>query len=110
FAAAIAGDGRMPVSTLAYPAPSVLPDRAFAPNVAASLQAVTPRFGEVAGWAGVATPQETGDQPLSWFVGYAPAAPPRFAIAIVVEDSDGGIAVTLPIAQQTAGAIRESIR
>jgi peptidoglycan glycosyltransferase len=110
FAAAIAGDGRMPVPTLAYPAPSVSPDRAFAPDVAASLQAVTPRFGEVAGWAGVATPQETGDQPLSWFVGYAPAGSPRFAIAIVVEGSDGGIAATLPIAQQTAGAIRESIR
>jgi peptidoglycan glycosyltransferase len=106
LAAAIAGDGRMPLPTLAYSAPAVSPNRAFAPNVAVSLQAVTPRFDEVAGWAGVATPQETGDQPLSWFVGYAPADSPRFAIAIVVEDSDGGALVTLPIAQQTASAIQ----
>jgi hypothetical protein len=91
---------------LAYSAPAVSPNRAFAPNVAVSLQAVTPRFDEVAGWAGVAAPQETGDQPLSWFVGYAPADSPRFAIAIVVEDSDGGALVTLPIAQQTASAIQ----
>jgi peptidoglycan glycosyltransferase len=105
-AAAIASDGRMPVPTLAYPVPASSSDRTFAPNVAASLQAVTPRFDEVAGWTGVATPQETGDQPLSWFVGYAPADAPRFAIAIVVEASDGGMAVTLPIAQQTASAIQ----
>jgi peptidoglycan glycosyltransferase len=54
----------------------------------------------------VATPQETGDQPLSWFVGYAPADSPRFAIAVVVEDSNGGALVTFPIAQQTASAIQ----
>jgi cell division protein FtsI/penicillin-binding protein 2 len=101
FAAAIARDGRMPVPALAYPAPPVSPDRAFAASVAASVQAVTPRFDQVAGWAGVATPQETGDQPLSWFVGYTP----RFAIAVVVEGSDAGTATTLPIVQQTLNAI-----
>jgi peptidoglycan glycosyltransferase len=106
LAAAIATDGRMPVPTLAYPAPAVSPDRAFASSVAESLQAVTSHFDQVAGWAGVATPQETGDQPLSWFVGYAPADSPRFAIAVVVEDSNGGALVTFPIAQQTASAIQ----
>ncbi len=106
LAAAIAGDGRMPVPSLTYPAPAVSPDRAFAPDVATSLQAVTSHFDGVAGWAGVATPQETGDQPLSWFVGYVPAGTPRFAIAVVVEDSDGGALVTLPIAQQTVSAIQ----
>jgi len=107
LAAAIAGDGHMPVPTLAYPAPRAAPDRAFAPDVAASLQAVTPHIDGLAGWAGVATPQETGDQPLSWFVGYAPADDPRFAIAVVVEGSDGGADVCLPIARQTMAAIQE---
>ena len=107
LAAAIAGDGHMPVPTLAYPAPPADPDRAFAPDVAASLQVVTPHFDALAGWAGVATPQETGDQPLSWFVGYAPADDPRFAIAVVVEGSDGGADVSLPIARQTLAAIKE---
>ena len=107
LAAAIAGDGHMPVPTLAYPAPPADPDRSFAPDVAASLQAVTPHFDGLAGWAGVATPQETGDQPLSWFVGYAPADDPRFAIAVVVEGSDGGADVSLPIARQTLAAIKE---
>jgi cell division protein FtsI/penicillin-binding protein 2 len=55
----------------------------------------------------VATPQETGDQPLSWFVGYAPAGEPRYAIAIVVEADDGGALATLPIARQTLGALQE---
>jgi peptidoglycan glycosyltransferase len=105
--AAIANNGLMPNPTLVYPARVSAPGRAFAPNVAASLQAMTPSFDGVAGWAGVATPQETGDQPLSWFVGYAPPDAPRFAIAIVVEDSDAGARVTLPIAQQTVNAVQE---
>jgi peptidoglycan glycosyltransferase len=104
--AAIADDGYMPVPTLAYASLSSAPDRVFAPGVAVSLQAVTPRFDGLAGWAGVATPKETGDRPLSWFVGYAPADAPRFAIAIVVEGDDSGAQVTLPIAQQTVGAIQ----
>ncbi len=107
LAAAIADDGYMPVPTLIYSSPSSAPDRVFAPGVAASLQAVTPRFDDLAGWAGVATPKETGDQPLSWFLGYAPADAPRFAIAVVVEGDDGGARVTLPIAQQAVGAIQE---
>jgi cell division protein FtsI/penicillin-binding protein 2 len=107
LAAAIAGDGRMLVPTLATPAPISSPDRAFAASVAASLRAVTPRFDQIAGWAGVATPQETGDQPLSWFAGYAPVDTPRFAIAVVVEGSDGGAAITLPVAQQAIFALRD---
>jgi peptidoglycan glycosyltransferase len=104
--AAIADDGYMPVPTLAHASLSSAADRVFAPGVAVSLQAVTPRFDGLAGWVGVATPKETGDRPLSWFVGYAPADVPRFAIAIVVEGDDSGAQVTLPIAQQTVGAIQ----
>jgi peptidoglycan glycosyltransferase len=107
FAAAIADDGQMPVPTLVYLGSRSTPSRVFAPDVAGSLQSETPRFGDLAGWAGVATLQETGDQPLSWFVGYAPADVPRFAIAVVVESDDGGVAVTLPIARQTANAIQK---
>jgi hypothetical protein len=107
FAAAIADEGRMPLPTLAYLAPPSTSDHAFAPGVAASLQEVTPRFDGVAGWAGVATPQETGDRPLSWFVGYAPADAPRYAVAVVVEGDDGGATITLPIARQALDAIQE---
>jgi peptidoglycan glycosyltransferase len=108
LAAAIARDGRLPVPSLSYPAPlDQMPNRAFAPGVAASLQAQTPQFRDMAGWTGVATPQETGDQPLSWFVGYAPVYAPRIAIAVVVEGSDAGEAVTVPIAQQAVDAIQE---
>jgi peptidoglycan glycosyltransferase len=106
LAAAVAGEGWMPVPTLAYPALLTAPDRAFAPSVAASLQAVAPRFDDIAGWSGVATPQETGDQPLSWFVGYAPIDVPRFAIAVVIEGEDGGTNACLPVVQQTVGEIQ----
>jgi peptidoglycan glycosyltransferase len=104
-AAAIASDGNMPVPTLAHPALNAAPEQAFAPGVAASLRSLTPGFGNIAGWSGVATPQETGDQPTSWFVGYAPADQSRYAIAVVVERNDGGAAVTLPIAQQAFDAV-----
>jgi hypothetical protein len=102
----MAGDGRMPAPSLTYPAPASPPGRAFAANVAAALQAATPRFDQVAAWSGVASPQETGTTSLSWLVGYAPADAPRFALAVVVEASDGGAAVTLPIAQRTLAAIK----
>jgi peptidoglycan glycosyltransferase len=108
LAAAIAQDGRMPVPTLANPQLLISnPERVFAPGVAASLRAVTPRYDGVAGWSGVALPQETGDRPLRWFVGYAPADAPRFAIVVVVEDSDAGGVATLPIAQHTFDAIQD---
>jgi peptidoglycan glycosyltransferase len=106
LAAAMAGDGRMPVPTLTYPAPGSPPGRAFAAGVAAALQAATPRFDQIAAWSGVASPQETGTYSLSWLVGYAPAAAPRFALAVVVEASDGGAAVTLPIAEQTLSSLK----
>jgi peptidoglycan glycosyltransferase len=107
FAAAIASQGLMPVPTLAYPDSSAPPSRAFAPDVAAALRAATPQLDGLAGWSGVATPQETGDQPLSWFVGYAPTNAPRLAVAAVVENSDGGLAATFPIAQQAVLAIQD---
>jgi len=108
LAAAIANEGHAPVPTLSYPPSFSVPDRAFAPRVAASLRAATPRFDDFASWSGVAKPQETGDQPLSWFVGYAPSEAPRVAIAVVVEDEDKGILATLPIAQRTMSALLQN--
>jgi peptidoglycan glycosyltransferase len=105
LAAAMADNGLMPVPRLGHAAPGSLPERAFAPGVAGALRAATPRYGDIAGWAGVATPQETGDRPLSWFVGYAPAGEPRLAVAVVVEESDGGAAVALPMVQETVHAV-----
>jgi cell division protein FtsI/penicillin-binding protein 2 len=107
FAAAMANGGLMPVPRLGYAAPSSLPERAFAPGVAGALRAATPRYGDIAGWAGVATPQETGDRPLSWFVGYGPSVHPRFAIAVVVENNGGGATITIPIAQTTVSTLEE---
>jgi peptidoglycan glycosyltransferase len=108
LAAAIAQDGRMPVPTLANPQLLISnPERVFASGVAGSLRGVTPNYDSMAGWAGVALPQETGDQPLSWFVGYAPADAPRLAIVVVVEGSDAGGAATLPIAQQAFNATKD---
>jgi len=107
LAAAIANGGHMPVPTLNYPPPLSSPDRIFAPGVAALLRTATPRFDNLAGWSGVAKPQETGDKPLSWFVGYAPSETPHVAIAVVVEGEDGGILATLPIAQQTLSAFQD---
>jgi cell division protein FtsI/penicillin-binding protein 2 len=107
LAAAIANGGHMPVPTLNYPPPLSSPDRIFAPGVAALLRTATPRFDNLAGWSGVAKPQETGDKPLSWFVGYAPSEAPHVAIAVVVEGEDGGILATLPIAQQTLSAFQD---
>jgi peptidoglycan glycosyltransferase len=105
FAAAVANNGVMPAPGLGYPAPPPAPARVFAPGVAASLQAIASAFDGLAGWGGVATRKETGDQPLSWFVGYAPLDDPRLAVAVVVEQTDGGAAATLPIAQATIRAV-----
>ncbi|GAB4544436.1 MAG: penicillin-binding transpeptidase domain-containing protein [Anaerolineae bacterium] len=107
FVAAFADEGHMPAPALAHPAPPSTPGRAFAPRVAAALRAATPRYDGLAGWAGMATPVETGDRPLSWFAGYAPAEAPRYAIAVVVEGDGGGLSVALPIARHTLGAIQD---
>jgi peptidoglycan glycosyltransferase len=104
FVAAVAGDGRMPIPTLAYLVPHPTADQVFAKGVSVALRAVMPRFDDVAGWAGVAQPLETGNEPLSWFAGYGPIGEPRFAIVVVVEGADGGAAVTVPVAQQVLRA------
>jgi peptidoglycan glycosyltransferase len=64
---------------------------------------------EVAGKTGTA--QQPGGAPHAWFVGFAPARAPRYAIAVIVErggelgdDATGG-RVAAPIAQQVLATI-----
>lgn len=52
----------------------------------------------VAGKTGTAT--VPGTIPTSWFVGYAPADDPRYAVAVAVEEAGGGSRVAAPIARR----------
>ncbi len=88
FAAAVAGDGQMPVPELQRSTTSTAMERVFSEHVAYTLRTLTPTYDGIAGWVGVALPVETGRAPLTWFVGYAPAAHPRVAFATVLEDED----------------------
>ncbi len=59
---------------------------------------------EVAGKTGTA--QNDGAGNTLWFTGFAPAADPRVAIAVVVENNDGfGNAIAAPIAKQVIEAV-----
>ena len=107
FAAATAGDGRMPALTLTPLAASATPvtmERVFSERVARALRAITPTYDGVAGWAGVALPIETGRDPLSWFVGYAPVREPQVAIAVVIEDTQDRRAA-LSVARHTLATL-----
>lgn len=52
---------------------------------------------EIAGKTGTAEVEGRG--PNAWFVGFAPADDPRFAIAVMVEDSDEGGGISGPVAR-----------
>ena len=45
------------------------------------------------------TAEVEGRGPNSWFVGFAPANDPRYAIAVLVEDSDAGGGIAAPVAR-----------
>jgi peptidoglycan glycosyltransferase len=47
------------------------------------------------------TAEVTGRGPNAWFVGFAPAENPRYAIAVVVEDSDAGGGIAGPVMRET---------
>lgn len=47
------------------------------------------------------TAEVEGRGPNAWFVGFAPADSPRYAIAVVVEDSDAGGGISSPVARDT---------
>lgn len=92
FAAAVAGDGQMPVPTLQRSTAPAAMERVFSERVARTLRTLTPTYDGMAGWVGVALPVETGRAPLTWLVGYAPATHPRVAFALVLEDEENRLA------------------
>lgn len=62
----------------------------------------------VAGKTGTAT--NPGGAPHSWFVAFAPAENPRFAVAIIVENAGYGAAVAAPIARTILRAALQGVR
>ncbi|MGQ9501056.1 MAG: penicillin-binding transpeptidase domain-containing protein [Anaerolineae bacterium] len=104
FAAAAARDGQIPMPQLEHlPSPATL-ERVFSEQVARALRAITPTYDEIAGWVGVALPMETGHNPLTWFVGYAPAEHPEVAIAVVIENKEERQAA-LSVARRTLATL-----
>lgn len=87
---------------------------ALAAEVARMMTAVVSRgTGQAARIAGVAVAGKTGTAenphgaPHAWFIGFAPAAAPKIAVAVIVENGGGGGEVAAPIARQVmAGALR----
>jgi peptidoglycan glycosyltransferase len=73
--AALELEGRLPSPTLAAEAEAPLPQtQTFGPDTARYIRSLLPQVTEqMVGFAGQATPKETGQRPLSWFVGLAPA-------------------------------------
>ncbi|MGC8879209.1 MAG: penicillin-binding transpeptidase domain-containing protein [Anaerolineae bacterium] len=104
FAAAVAGDGRMPAPELQRSTAPAVMERIFSEHVARTLRALTPMYNGIAGWVGVALPVETGRAPLTWFVGYAPANQPRVAFATVLEDEEDRLAA-VSVAHRTIAAL-----
>ncbi len=59
---------------------------------------------QVAGKTGTAENSQ-GPDPHAWFVGFAPADAPRFAIAVIVENGGSGGSVAGPVAAQVLGSL-----
>jgi cell division protein FtsI/penicillin-binding protein 2 len=106
FVAAVAGDGGAPLPRLGQASDQAATVRIFSSSVSASLRAVMPQHGDLAGWAGVAQPLETGSEPLSWFAGYAPVEEPHLAVVVVMEATGDGAEATVPVAQRTVAALQ----
>ncbi|MCL4295861.1 MAG: FtsW/RodA/SpoVE family cell cycle protein [Anaerolineae bacterium] len=72
--AAVELAGRLPGPTLAAVELSPQQTQAFSPDTARYIRSLLPQVDEqIVGFAGQATPKETGQRSLSWFVGLAPA-------------------------------------
>lgn len=59
---------------------------------------------DLAGRAGSADSGLPGAPPHAWFIGYAPASQPRYAVAVIVEHGDSGWEVAAPIGVQVLDA------
>jgi peptidoglycan glycosyltransferase len=55
---------------------------------------------DVAGWAGSAESGRAGAPPHAWFIGYAPADEPRYAVAVIVEYGQDGWQAAAPVGVQ----------
>lgn len=103
------------------PVVTVEPEVAFEPNVSganlrimqSALVNVTEQgtgsgafrgFGPtVAGKTGTA--EVAGKDDYAWFVGYAPAAKPKYVVAVIIEQGGGGGAVAAPASRQILAAL-----
>ncbi|MFQ5613145.1 MAG: FtsW/RodA/SpoVE family cell cycle protein [Anaerolineae bacterium] len=91
--AALANDGLLPEPVLSPLQPSPPKTRAFSRQTAAYLRSLLEPQAEMAGWQAAASPEVTGNVPVGWYAGLAPAGAPRFAIAVVValpEEANAG--------------------
>lgn len=62
--------------------------------------------GQVAGKTGTAETGVKGEQPHSWFIGFAPVDKPRYAVAVVIENGGHGSRAAAPAAVRLlAGAL-----
>ncbi|MHB9112191.1 MAG: peptidoglycan D,D-transpeptidase FtsI family protein [Thermoleophilia bacterium] len=59
------------------------------------------KTGKVQIAAKTGTAEVTGSGPNAWFIGFAPAENPKYAIAVVVEDSDAGGGIAGPVMRET---------
>jgi hypothetical protein len=98
--------GRLPTPTLAAAEAGLSPQsaQAFSPDTARYIRSLLPQVEEqIVGFAGQATPKETGRRSLSWFAGLAPAeaikAEAKAEAALVLDP--GKIAPATPAAQGT---------
>ena len=97
--AAVARDGRLLSLTVAGSSSGGESTVGFAPWVAAELREHAEPYGDMAGWSGTVSPQETGSNSLCWLGTYGPVAEPRYAVAVVVESCSHPGVVALPVAQ-----------
>ena len=111
--ATLANDGLRPVPRLVLAVgdepvlPPGQPQRALSERTAQSVREVLAwayRVGQpgtpwpgIAGWAGAAESGRPGAPPHAWFIGYAPAEAPRYAVAVIVEYGEDGWQAAAPV-------------
>jgi peptidoglycan glycosyltransferase len=65
---------------------------------------------DVAGRAGPAESGQPGAPAHAWFIGYAPAVQPRYAVAVVIEYGEQGWEVAAPVAVQVLAQAMQTLR
>jgi peptidoglycan glycosyltransferase len=125
-AATLANDGTRPVPRLVLAvgeeavSPAEEPRPVLRAEVARQVQAVlaqafataqraAPLPGvaalSIGGRAGAAKSGRPGAPPHAWFIGFAPLAQPRYAVAVIVEYGERGWEVAAPVAVQVLGQV-----